>query len=97
LLTRLRTAQLMVGFAAETEDVAQHAAEKLTRKGLDLIVGNNVAEAGSGFGSDTSAAVLIDRHGHTAAIPVMSKRALADQILDAVKALRITSPPVRER
>lgn len=87
LLAQQRTSQLIVGFAAETGDVAEHAADKLRRKRLDLIVGNNVAEAGSGFGSDTSAAILIDREGRTTPIPIMSKRALADKILDAVKAL----------
>ena len=89
MLAQQRSTQLIVGFAAETEAVAEQAAEKLQRKGLDLIVGNNVAEAGSGFGSDTSAAVLIDRQGRTTTIPVLSKRALADKILDAVKALGV--------
>lgn len=93
LLARQRTSQVIVGFAAETENVAQQAGEKLMRKGLDLIVGNNVAEAGSGFGSDTSAAVLIDRIGRTTAIPVMPKRALADAIFDAINALRVATPP----
>lgn len=88
LLVQQRSSQIMVGFAAETEAVAEHAADKLKRKGLDLVVGNNVAEAGSGFGSDTSAAILIDREGHTTPIPVMSKRALADKILDVVTMLR---------
>jgi phosphopantothenoylcysteine decarboxylase / phosphopantothenate---cysteine ligase len=95
LLTQQRSSQLMVGFAAETEAVAEHAADKLTRKGLDLIVGNNVAEVGSGFGSDTSAAVLIDREGRTTPIPVMSKRALADKVLDAAMMLRIGREPAR--
>ncbi|MBA2252569.1 MAG: bifunctional phosphopantothenoylcysteine decarboxylase/phosphopantothenate--cysteine ligase CoaBC [Nitrospirales bacterium] len=95
LLTQQRSSQLIVGFAAETEAVAEHAADKLKRKGLDLIVGNNVAEAGSGFGSDTSAAVLIDREGRTTPIPVMSKRALADKILDAVTMLRVSGEPAR--
>jgi phosphopantothenoylcysteine decarboxylase/phosphopantothenate--cysteine ligase, prokaryotic len=90
LLTQQRSSQLIVGFAAETEAVAEQAAEKLQRKGLDLIVGNNVAEAGSGFGSDTSAAVLIDREGRTTPIPVISKRALADKIMDAVTMLRVS-------
>jgi phosphopantothenoylcysteine decarboxylase / phosphopantothenate---cysteine ligase len=89
MLAHQRSTQLIVGFAAETEAVAEQAAEKLQRKGLDLIVGNNVAEPGSGFGSDTSAAVLIDREGRTTPIPVISKRALADKIIDAVKALRV--------
>jgi phosphopantothenoylcysteine decarboxylase/phosphopantothenate--cysteine ligase len=90
LLAQQRSTQLIVGFAAETETVAEQAAEKLQRKGLDLIVGNNVAEAGSGFGSDTSAAILIDREGRTTPIPVISKRALADKIMDAVTVLRVS-------
>ena len=73
LLSQQRSpSQTIVGFAAETEAVAEHAAQKLKYKGLDLVVGNNVAEAGSGFGSDTSAAILIDREGRTTAIPVMA-------------------------
>jgi phosphopantothenoylcysteine decarboxylase/phosphopantothenate--cysteine ligase len=88
LLSQQRSpSQTIVGFAAETEAVAEHAAQKLKYKGLDLVVGNNVAEAGSGFGSDTSAAILIDREGRTTAIPVMAKRELADKILDHVKLL----------
>jgi phosphopantothenoylcysteine decarboxylase / phosphopantothenate---cysteine ligase len=90
LLAQQRSTQFIVGFAAETEAVAKQAAEKLQRKGLDLIVGNNVAEAGSGFGSDTSAAILIDREGRTTPIPVISKRALADKIMDAVTMLRVS-------
>ena len=90
LLAQQRSTQLIVGFAAETEAVAEQAAEKLQRKGLDLIVGNNVAEAGSGFGSDTSAAILIDREGRTTPIAVISKRALADKIMDAVTMLRVS-------
>ncbi|HTK86363.1 MAG TPA: phosphopantothenoylcysteine decarboxylase, partial [Nitrospiraceae bacterium] len=69
---------------------AEQAAEKLQRKGLDLIVGNNVAEVGSGFGSDTSAAILIDREGRTTPIAVISKRALADKIMDTVTVLRVS-------
>jgi phosphopantothenoylcysteine decarboxylase/phosphopantothenate--cysteine ligase len=87
-LARRRTSQVIVGFAAETESVVLSAREKLQRKDLDLIVGNNVAEPGSGFGSETSAAVLIDRTGRITEMPVMSKRALADRILDAVEGLR---------
>jgi len=90
LLAQQRSTQLIVGFAAETEAVAEQAAEKLQRKALDLIVGNNVAEAGSGFGSDTSAAILIDREGRTTPIAVISKRALADKIMDAVTMLRVS-------
>ena len=78
-----------MGFAAETQAVESHAKEKLRRKGLDLIVGNNVAAEGSGFGSDTNAAVLVDREGRVTQLDLMPKRVLADRILDAVKALGV--------
>ena len=87
LLARQRTFQRIIGFAAETEALVERAAKKLAQKGLDLIVGNNVAEPGSGFGSETSAAVLIDASGGVSQLPIMPKRMLAERILDAVKAL----------
>jgi phosphopantothenoylcysteine decarboxylase/phosphopantothenate--cysteine ligase len=87
LLSRQRTSQILVGFAAETQAVESYAKEKLQRKGLDLVVGNNVAAEGSGFGSDTNAAVLVDREGRVTQLDLMPKRALADRILDAVQAL----------
>jgi phosphopantothenoylcysteine decarboxylase/phosphopantothenate--cysteine ligase len=82
-----RTSQIVVGFAAETESVTDHAREKLARKGLDLIVGNDVSLPGSGFGTDTNQAVLVDRNGRVVDLPLMSKRELADRILDAAMAL----------
>ena len=90
IVTRLcqkRTSQIIVGFAAETESVVAHAKEKLARKGLDLIVGNNVMGPGCGFGSDTNAAVLMTRDGDITEVPLVSKRVLGDRILDAVLAL----------
>ena len=89
LLSSQRASQILVGFAAETQAVASHAKEKLRRKGLDLIVGNNVAAEGSGFGSDTNAVVLVDREGRVTQLDLMPKRVLADRILDAVKALGV--------
>jgi phosphopantothenoylcysteine decarboxylase/phosphopantothenate--cysteine ligase len=91
LLSKRKSHQVLVGFAAETEAVKAHAEDKLKRKGLDLIVGNNVAAEGSGFGSDTNAAVLIDRDGQVTECPLMPKRELADRILDAVRALSRSS------
>ena len=87
LLCQKRTSQVIVGFAAETESVAVNAKDKLVRKGVDLIVGNNVAEKGSGFGSDTSAAIILDRYGDVTEVPIVPKRVLADRILDAAIAL----------
>jgi len=87
LLSAQRTTQLMVGFAAETTDLIAHAKDKLTAKGLDLIVANDVTTAGAGFGSDQNAATLIDRQGNTTELPLMPKRSLADAILSHAQAL----------
>jgi len=93
LLARQRSFQRIIGFAAETEAVVEQATKKLARKGIDLIVGNNVAEPGSGFGSETSAAVLIEASGGISHLPIMPKRMLADRILDAVKSLGFPGTP----
>jgi phosphopantothenoylcysteine decarboxylase/phosphopantothenate--cysteine ligase len=81
-LSAQRTTQLMVGFAAETSDLIDHARAKLTAKGLDLIVANDVTREGAGFSSDQNAATLIDRQGIMTELPLMPKRALADAILN---------------
>jgi len=86
-LSQQRSDQILVGFAAETESMLAQATAKLKRKGLDLIVGNNVAAEGSGFGSDTNAATLIDRNGQVRELGLLPKRELADHILDAVLTL----------
>ena len=83
-----RTGQLLVGFAAETDDLLAHAREKLHAKGVDLMVANDVTIEGSGFGSHANQAALIDRTGRTVEWPLMPKRELADRILDAVELLR---------
>ena len=54
---------MLIGFAAETEDLAANAAKKLREKNLDMIVANNVVEAGSGFDGDTNIATIVDRTG----------------------------------
>ncbi|HSQ52029.1 MAG TPA: bifunctional phosphopantothenoylcysteine decarboxylase/phosphopantothenate--cysteine ligase CoaBC [Nitrospiraceae bacterium] len=81
-LSAQRTTQLLVGFAAETSDLIAHAKEKLTAKGLDLIVANDITIEGAGFGSDQNTATLIDRQGSVTELPLMPKRALADAILN---------------
>jgi phosphopantothenoylcysteine decarboxylase/phosphopantothenate--cysteine ligase len=72
-----------VGFAAETDDLVANAQDKLRRKGLDLIVANDVSAPGSGFGTDTNQVVLLDATG-AEVLPLMSKREVADRILDRV-------------
>ena len=78
--------RLVVGFAAETEDVEGNAERKLRSKGLDLIVANDVTAPGAGFAVDTNAVTLIDASGRTA-IPLASKDEIADRILDRALAL----------
>ncbi|MGH7259112.1 MAG: phosphopantothenoylcysteine decarboxylase, partial [Nitrospiraceae bacterium] len=86
-LSRQRGRQILVGFAAETESMLVHAAQKLRDKELDLIVANDVTAEGAGFGSDTNTATLIDRDGRTTRLGVMPKREMADRILDALQPL----------
>jgi phosphopantothenoylcysteine decarboxylase / phosphopantothenate---cysteine ligase len=86
-LSAQRTTQLMIGFAAETSDLIVHAKDKLTAKGLDLIVANNVTTEGAGFGSDQNAATLIDRQGVVTELSLMPKRTLADAILNRAQEL----------
>jgi phosphopantothenoylcysteine decarboxylase/phosphopantothenate--cysteine ligase len=76
--------QVLVGFAAETGDVRPGAADKLRRKGLDLVVANDVTALGAGFGHDTNAATLLDAAGRWTDVPLTTKRHLASMVLDAV-------------
>jgi phosphopantothenoylcysteine decarboxylase/phosphopantothenate--cysteine ligase len=79
-----RQGQLLVGFAAETGNLREHAAEKLAAKRLDLIVANDVSAADAGFEVDTNRAVLLDSSGTVEETPLLGKPALADLILDRV-------------
>lgn len=94
-LSAQRTTQLMVGFAAETSDLIAHAKAKLTAKGLDLIVANDITIEGAGFGSEQNAATLIDRRGVLTELPLMPKRALADEILNRAQELLLTRQSTR--
>jgi len=83
---RKGSSPVLVGFAAETQDVVANAAAKLVTKGCDLIVANDVAEAGSGFASDTNRVTLVDKTGATE-VPQAPKSVVAHRILDRVVAL----------
>lgn len=74
---------VLVGFAAETGSL-DRAAEKLRRKGVDLLVANDVSEAGSGFGSDTNRVTILAADGPAQELPLLSKRAVADLVLDRI-------------
>ncbi len=73
---------VIVGFAAETRDVVANAAEKLRRKGMDLIVANDVGQPGAGFGGETNKVTLVDVIGRETDLPLMSKAAVAAALLD---------------
>ncbi|MCL4467873.1 MAG: bifunctional phosphopantothenoylcysteine decarboxylase/phosphopantothenate--cysteine ligase CoaBC [Deltaproteobacteria bacterium] len=78
--------RIIVGFAAETENVEQFAREKLRQKNMDMIVANNVTEKNSGFEADTNKVVIINRDGTAEDFPLMRKSDLADVILDRISA-----------
>jgi phosphopantothenoylcysteine decarboxylase/phosphopantothenate--cysteine ligase len=85
-------AKLLVGFAAETENLVENARGKLESKNLDLIVANDVTAPGAGFGTPTNSVVLLRRDGQRRDIPLASKREVAERILDELVALRSQSP-----
>jgi phosphopantothenoylcysteine decarboxylase/phosphopantothenate--cysteine ligase len=82
-----RAGQVVVGFAAETERIEEHAAAKLVAKRVDLMVANDVSAADAGFEVDTNRAVLLDAEGGVAETPLLTKVALADVVLDRVAEL----------
>ena len=88
LLGRDKGSRVLVGFAAETDHLAENAKQKLASKGADLIVGNDVSKAGAGFDVDTNVATLFFRDGRENALPQMTKHELADRILDSALELR---------
>jgi phosphopantothenoylcysteine decarboxylase / phosphopantothenate---cysteine ligase len=83
-----KAGSVIVGFALETTDVMNGGREKLTAKGLDLVVVNDATEAGAGFGVETNRVTIISRNGDEEVLPLMSKRDVADAILDRVEAMR---------
>jgi len=84
-----KTNQLLVGFAAETDDVESNAQKKLSRKNLDMIVANDVSSEGSGFDSDKNAVTILVRDNPLSIdVPLSSKPEVANRILDEVAKLR---------
>jgi len=79
---------VLVGFAAETEDLIANAEKKLKAKNLDMIVANDVSRKDAGFETDTNRVKFIYRDGHVDDSPLMSKDKVADLVLDRSKALR---------
>jgi len=80
---------IRVGFAAESDDIIANAKQKLKKKNLDLIVANDITATDSGFGVDTNKVTLIDRSGKIDKLPLLSKREVAERILDRVRELLV--------
>ena len=83
--------QILVGFAAETEEVCTNAAAKLAAKHVDLMVANDVTEPDAGFEVDTNRVVLLDSDGRVDELPLMTKDALAGVLLDRIAQRRAPS------
>jgi len=84
ILTEVKGDFIRVGFAAESEDLIENARQKLQKKQLNLIVANDITATDSGFGVDTNKVTLIDRDGKVESLPLLTKREVADKILDRV-------------
>jgi len=87
LVAQRRDGQIIVGFAAETTDVLSNAASKLKEKDVDLLIVNDVAAPGVGFGHATNEVVILSREGATERVTLRSKEAVAYEILARVAAL----------
>src|SRR5277367_1837736 len=81
---REKGARILVGFAAETDNIAENARGKLTRKGADMIVANDVTQEGAGFDTDTNVVTLFLRDGRELPLPKLTKFEVANRILDRV-------------
>ncbi len=90
-VARNKGERFLVGFAAETDHVAENARKKLASKNADLIVANDVTAEGAGFDHDTNIVTLFARDGRDLALPRMSKSEVAQRILDEVVRLRSSS------
>jgi phosphopantothenoylcysteine decarboxylase/phosphopantothenate--cysteine ligase len=88
LAARRPPGQVLVGFAAETNDVTERGRKKLHRKGVDLLVINDVSAPETGFDHDTNAVTILDANGSTTEVPLTSKYAVANAVLDCVIAHR---------
>lgn len=80
----IKQKQLIIGFAAESQNEIEYGKGKLKKKNLDMIVVNNIKQKGAGFKSDTNIASIIDRDGNVDSLSIMSKECLAEEILNRI-------------
>ncbi|AJP12335.1 TPA: bifunctional phosphopantothenoylcysteine decarboxylase/phosphopantothenate--cysteine ligase CoaBC [Clostridioides difficile] len=84
---KIKEDKILIGFAAETNDLIEHAKGKIKKKNLDFIVANDLTKEGAGFRADTNIVKIIDVEGNITEYPKMKKEEVANVILDKVKAL----------
>ena len=84
---KIKKDKILVGFAAETNDLIENAKGKIAKKNMDFIVANNLKESGAGFGTDTNVVSIIEKDGSINKYPMMTKVEGADIILDKIKSL----------
>ena len=96
-LSRKRTHHVLVGFAAESDDLLVNGRKKLHQKDLDLLVVNRITGPQSAFGNETNEVILLPRHGTPIEVERLPKRLLADRILDTVREQCIGSPSSRSQ
>jgi phosphopantothenoylcysteine decarboxylase/phosphopantothenate--cysteine ligase len=85
---------LVIGFAAETNDVVGYARSKMKKKNLDMVVANDITADGAGFNTDTNIATILTRNGGgDVELPLMQKREMAERIIDEIMRLRKSSHP----
>lgn len=86
-LGQKKTHQILVGFAAETENVEEYAMGKLKKKNADMIVANNVKTAGAGFGTETNIVTIFKNDGTSLELPIMTKHEVAQKLLEQISLL----------
>ena len=86
-LGKIKKNKILVGFAAETNDLIENAKGKISKKNLDFIVANDLTKEGAGFGVDTNIVKIIDKEGNITEYPKMKKEEVANIILDKIKEL----------
>ncbi len=86
-LGKIKGDKLLVGFAAETRDLLDNAAEKLQRKNLDMLIANDVTKPGAGFGSDTNLVAILYPDGGKEILPLLGKSEVAREIISRIVAL----------
>ena len=84
---KVKKDKILVGFAAETNDLIENATKKVNKKNLDFIVANDLTKEGAGFGVDANIVKIIDKEGTSTEYPIMTKDEVANVILDKVKNL----------